>query len=147
MLPRAARAILRRITAYRNLDRRVCSWRLEALHARHTEISAISSLDDSPGAPSPRLLQLLPVLAERALTATLPLAHERCAPGIIDLWPGEHYRLLVALVQGLNPSRIVEIGTLTGLSSLAIIPLLTEGAQLTTFDIVPWHEVPNTFLR
>jgi len=64
-----------------------------------------------------------------------------------EIWPGEHYKLLSALVQVLQPSVIVEIGTATGYSALAMKKFLKPEAKIYSFDIVPWKEFPNCILR
>ncbi|MCC6212800.1 MAG: methyltransferase [Burkholderiales bacterium] len=64
-----------------------------------------------------------------------------------DIWPGEHYRLLAGMVTVLKPRRIVEIGTYTGLSALAMRQQLEPGAEIVTFDVVPWRSLQNTCLR
>jgi predicted O-methyltransferase YrrM len=66
---------------------------------------------------------------------------ERGVPEWINRWPGEHYRLLTALVQELAPQRVVEIGTFTGMSSMAITAALPAAGRLTTFDIMHWSEI------
>jgi predicted O-methyltransferase YrrM len=57
-------------------------------------------------------------------------------------WPGEHYRLLRSLVSNLSPALTVEVGTLTGMGTLA----LTGAGRVITYDIVPWDALPNTAL-
>jgi len=47
----------------------------------------------------------------------------------------------------LQPKRIVEIGTFRGLSALALKKFLPVAGKITTFDIVPWESVSDTFLR
>jgi predicted O-methyltransferase YrrM len=41
----------------------------------------------------------------------------------------------------------VEIGTYTGLGSLAILPFIPSEGSLLSFDIAPWNEFPDTFLQ
>lgn len=55
-----------------------------------------------------------------------------------NIFPGEHYRLLKAMMKAINPSRVVEIGTFTGMGSFAVRQGLETG-RLVTFDILPWH--------
>jgi predicted O-methyltransferase YrrM len=71
---------------------------------------------------------------------------ERNAPPLVMVWPGEHYRLLAAIARATRPRRIVEIGTASGLSALAMLPALPDSSRMTTFDIVPWRHFPNTCL-
>jgi predicted O-methyltransferase YrrM len=130
-----------------SLDLLSCRWRLKQLNAAYAELSAVATVHDAPGSPSQRLLDLLPRLAERAGRAGLSLLASRGAPAQVDCWPGEHYRLLAALVQEIQPHRVVEIGTQTGLSALAMLPLLPDGGQLVTFDVVPWNRLTPVYLR
>jgi hypothetical protein len=109
--------------------------------ARHILISAVSSLYDSPGQPNDFLLTLGTKLIERSRSEDLPLLRGRKAPDWVFSWPGEHYRLLASLVSLLAPKRIVEIGTDTGLSALAMLQRMPAEGRLWTFDIVPWKEV------
>jgi predicted O-methyltransferase YrrM len=91
---------------------------------------------------SERLLDLALVLIERTRRTPVPtVLMERGVPEWISRWPGEHYRLLTAIVQELAPQRVVEIGTFTGVGSMAIAAALPAAGKLTTFDIVPWSEI------
>jgi len=64
-----------------------------------------------------------------------------------DMWPGEHYKLLVALVELLQPKTIVELGTATGMSALTMKAALAQDAKLVTFDVVRWQEYRGGLLR
>ena len=71
---------------------------------------------------------------------------ERVGP---PTWPGEHYRMLVALAEEWRrgqPVRVVEVGTFTGASALSLLSSPAV-AFVTTFDVVPWRTVPFTVLR
>ena len=129
------------------LDLRLARLHLRELGVPHAELSAILPPHDSPGAPNERLIDLIPALVARTRRISLSSLSERNPPHLLHLWPGEHYRLLAALVQELDARNVVEIGTFTGLSSLAMLSHLSPGAQLTTFDIVPWDKIRGTFLR
>jgi predicted O-methyltransferase YrrM len=85
---------------------------------------------------------LLPITRD----SSLELLTARGAPEYVHLWPGEHYRLLAALVRLLKPSLILEIGTYRGHSALAMLPELEKGARLVTFDVVPWTEIDECLL-
>lgn len=114
--------------------------------ARHVEYSLIASTDDDVQ-PSERLLDVtlsalqlakhLRVLddLERRLTPSLPYRPSQ--------WPGEHYRLLMALVAVMKPRCVVEVGTETGLSALALKQRLPPDGQVVTFDLIPWQEFPG----
>jgi predicted O-methyltransferase YrrM len=116
--------------------------------ARHVELSAISSADDDVP-PSPRLLEVALAAIDRARTVDLSALDERLPAGspMASTWPGEHYRLLTALVAALQPSLVLEIGTATGLSALAMKPALPPGGRIVTYDIVPWQRFSGTVLR
>jgi hypothetical protein len=67
-------------------------------------------------------------------------------PQLVKLWAGEHYRL-AGLVEALRARRVVEIGTGTGLSALAMLSARPPEGRIVTFDIVPWHGYPGGVLR
>lgn len=117
--------------------------------ARHGEKSMIFSLDDDPfAAASERLLDVGLAAAQAARGVDLTHLHERLdgPPYWPSVWPGEHYRLLAGLGQVLQPQTIVEIGTATGLSALALRAGAPD-ATVATFDLVPWSDYPDTALR
>jgi predicted O-methyltransferase YrrM len=53
-------------------------------------------------------------------------------------FPGEHYRLLKALVSCLGPKSAVEIGTYTGMGTTAIHQGLAAQSEIITFDVTDW---------
>jgi predicted O-methyltransferase YrrM len=118
------------------------------LVARHAKLSGIASLDDAVGQPDADLMRL--GLEAASLAVDLDLSHlERrslAARQWVQVFPGEHYRLLAALVEILRPTSVVEIGTSTGLSALAMLDRLPAAGQLTTFDVVPWATIPDSAL-
>ena len=136
-----------RLRALSRLDLRLASRRLAKLGARHAELSSISSIDDSSARPTASLLRLALAAAAAAPHQELPLLSRRDAPELVFQWPGEHYRLLAALVETLEPRSVVEIGTLTGYSALAMLPQLDAGARLTTFDVVAYDRTPGCLLE
>jgi len=102
------------------------------------------------GRPSDYLIDLALRSAQEAWHAELPDLSERVAADGNDftrIWPGEHYRLLAALVKLLQPKRVVEVGTFRGLSALALKKFLPIDGKITTFDVVPWNSLPDTCLR
>lgn len=117
--------------------------------ARHAEYSMIFSADDEPGKPSARLLQIALDAARLAQHADMAEVSSRLKQGPYypDVWPGEHYKLLAALVAVLQPATVIEIGTYTGLSALALTKYLPPAARLYTFDILPWKHFGDTCLR
>lgn len=117
--------------------------------ARHREYSAVFSADDERGAPSERLLSLALEASRLAREISLKeiSARLKAPPYYPDIWPGEHYRLLAALVAVLKPRSVVEIGTATGISALALKKFLPAGGRVTTFDVRPWRDFPGTVLK
>src|SRR5437016_622550 len=99
----------------------------------------IASVDDDV-APSPRLLELGLAAAAAAREIDLSALSRRLErpPYWPDVWPGEHYRLLAGLVATTVASTVVEIGTATGLSALALLHSLGPDGRVVTFDVVPW---------
>jgi predicted O-methyltransferase YrrM len=107
-------------------------WPVEAGHIE-------PSLAVTPrGAPSERLIDVALEAVERARSVRLDDLLLRADDDLVNLWPGEHYRLLSALVSCLQPKTIVEIGTATGMSALAMKRALPADGRITTFDLLPW---------
>jgi predicted O-methyltransferase YrrM len=119
------------------------------VQARHVELSAIVSADDDPSKPSDRLLDIALQAAGRARSISMSGVVDRMAqpPYYPNVWPGEHYKLLAGLVSVCQPRVVVEIGTSTGLSALAMREALPTGARLVTFDLLRWDKFPDTCLR
>jgi hypothetical protein len=68
-------------------------------------------------------------------------------PRDLQVWPGEHYKLLTALIQLLRPKTVVEIGTATGMSALAMKMALPQDAKIVTFDVFTWQQYPRAVLQ
>jgi predicted O-methyltransferase YrrM len=120
------------------------------LRARHVEYSLIISADDEISRPSKRLLDLAARAIGTAADINLSDISDRMDLGSVrypDFWPGEHYRLLASIVKIERPTLIVEIGTAQGLSALALKKYLPAEGSVATFDIVPWNEITDTYLR
>lgn len=147
-LRNALRELSFRQPRVRGFQHRVGVLVLPQFKARHWERSLIlSSDDDTP--PSERLIDV--ALGAAAAARGISLAHlnerEQGPPFLADSWPGIHYRFLAGLIKATGAANVIEIGTATGLSALAMLTQLPEGARLTTFDIVPWARYPGTTLR
>jgi|SaaInlStandDraft_2_1057019.scaffolds.fasta_scaffold103288_2 predicted O-methyltransferase YrrM len=147
MLKNFVRKIFQVFPSLVDINLRLSKFILQDSNARHVELSGLLSLDDSPGcSPSKRLLDLSAMVIEGAQNIELTLLHERKASHIVHCWPGEHYKLLSSLVRGLGSKRILEVGTYTGLSALAMIPELNSESKLVTVDIIPWDQIFGTYL-
>ncbi|MEO8272557.1 MAG: class I SAM-dependent methyltransferase [Chloroflexota bacterium] len=142
----ALKPFVYRLVRWRSLDRKSVAARITAIAGGHAETSAIAP-PPPHDASNARLLGIALGAATLAEEVTLPLLVEREAPAYVHLWPGEHYRLLAALVRHLKVSLVVEIGTYRGHSALAILPELRDGARLVTFDVVPWSQTTECLLR
>lgn len=135
---------------YNALQRRLLP---SPVKARHGNYSMVYSEDDSVSRPSQRLLELGIESARCASTIDLSDLVGRIRgrlplpDNFMNLWPGEHYRLLGGLVQVMRPKLVIEIGTAEGLSALTLLKYLPEDGSVVTFDIVPWREYPGTCLE
>jgi predicted O-methyltransferase YrrM len=96
--------------------------------------------------PSERLVNLAVRTAARAQKLELPDLAKRLGASV-NVWPGEHYRLVAALVAELGAKRVVEIGTYQGTASLAMFSQLPADGQMTTFDVIPWPQIQPNILR
>jgi len=117
--------------------------------ARHAECSFLLSEDDSGGWPCNQLIDLSVHAIQEARHIDLTPISARMAgrfsypDSLINVWPGEHYRLLAGLCRTLVPDVVVEIGTGEGLSALSMLASLPPSAKLVTFDVIPWHRYPR----
>lgn len=116
---------------------------------REAEVSLLFPPYRGPGGPSDFLLDLAQRGIEAARHVDLTDLDQRWSAKAVEgrflsdlkpsRWPGEHYRLLAALVQSMKPRHVVEIGTGGGLSALAMKKYLPPGSDLVTFDVIPWN--------
>ena len=131
----------------RQLKQRALAWSLPLpFSCRHIEHSIIAATDDDPGRPSERLLDIAIQAIDQARNIDLSWLCSRMSapPYYPEIWPGEHYKLLAALVMVHRPKRIVEIGTFQGLSALAMKSSAAPGSEVITVDITPWSEIPGS---
>ena len=109
--------------------------------SRHSESSFISSLDDDISTQNPHgLIQL--VASASIIASRLNL---RSDPNLSDskwfnIYPGEHYRLLAALIILMNPRAIVDVGTYTDMSARIALDYAAEDAEISTFDIISYDK-------
>src|SRR5262249_54076808 len=111
------------------IRRRLANLVLPNPRLAHGEHSMIYGALDSGTGPSNYLINLALRAANEAQNTHLPKLSERVQPPCIDftpIWPGEHYRLLAAVVKLVQPTVVVEIGTLHGLSALALKTFLPK---------------------
>lgn len=114
------------------------------VNARHYEYSMLYSADDEKSKPSPRLIQLALESAKFAQGINLDEIVARTLPeNYLDVWPGEHYKLLAGIVQTMKPKLVIEIGTAKGLSSLSMKKFLPKDSKIVTFDIISYKKYPG----
>lgn len=90
---------------------------------------------------SERLLDVSLEGIRRARSMSFPGLQERFSAETTEVlrrWPGEHYRLLAGICATIKPKTVVEIGTASGLSALALLSELPSASRLVTFDVLPW---------
>lgn len=116
---------------------------------RHAEYSLLFSSDDDPAQPSERLFDLALKAADIARTLKLDALQARAAGAgtLVNVWPGEHYRLLAALVKALQPRTVIEIGTATGDCAITMKQALPPEGTVVTFDLVPWQQAGHGVMR
>jgi predicted O-methyltransferase YrrM len=136
--------------AVRSIQRRVARLVLPNPRPGHGEYSMIYDTLNTYGRPSQYLIDLALRAAQEARHTELADLSGRVASDGNDftrIWPGEHYRLLAALVKLLQPKCVVEVGTFRGLSALALKKFLPAIGTIVTFDVVPWNSLSDTCLR
>ena len=136
--------------AVRSIQRRAVKFVLPNPRTSHGEYSIIYDTLNTCGGPNDYLIDLALRAAHEAWQTELPDLSRRIDADSHDftrVWPGEHYRLLAALVKLLQPERVLEIGTFRGLSALALKKFLPSAGKIVTFDVVPWKSLSDTCLR
>jgi predicted O-methyltransferase YrrM len=107
-----------------------------------------SGLDLRP-APTDQLLDVAfaaTAAARRVHLRDLAARSDELHRRYVDVWPGEHYRLLAALVETLRPASIVEVGTFRGHGALSLLAG-DDRARVVTYDLIPWPEIEGAALR
>jgi predicted O-methyltransferase YrrM len=136
--------------AVRSIQRRAVKLVLPNPRTGHGEYSMIYDTLNTWGGPSDYLIDLALRAAQEAWHTELPDLSGRVAADGNDftrIWPGEHYRLLAALVKLLQPQSVIEVGTFRGLSALALKRFLPADGKINTFDVVPWDSIRETCLH
>ena len=102
--------------------------------------SLICSIDDDPATQGcSELLQQVLRAASIAAGLTLDENARLNDSRFYNVFPGEHYRLLAALVKSCHAQEIIDIGTYTGMSSRVLLDA-SPSARVTTFDVIPWDQ-------
>lgn len=116
------------------------------VHTNHRLYSMTLPPDVWKSRPSERLVSLAVRAAARAQKLELTELAQR-AGASVNQWPGEHYRMVAALVAELGAKNVVEIGTYQGVASLAMFSQLPADGHMTTFDVIPWPQIKPPVLR
>ncbi|MDA0991075.1 MAG: hypothetical protein O3A51_10030, partial [Verrucomicrobia bacterium] len=117
---------------------------------RHYKRTLLFSADDDVVRPSRMLIEFALAAVRRTLDVDLRAVSDRMPASEgrwPDVWPGEHYQLLAAIVAELQPQTVVEVGTFTGLSSLSMLTTLPPGSRLITYDLIPWRDFSDSCLQ
>lgn len=118
------------------------------IKASHREYSMISSSHDDKAFPTKALIDLSLQAIQKASQISLQTISDRMKtpPYYPNIWPGEHYRLLAAFIDTIQPRNVIEIGTEIGMSSLCMKQTLPKNGVITTFDITSWDSYETTLL-
>lgn len=108
---------------------------------RHMIESRIISVDDDPAAQNFDQYAFIASLIFEASNLHIDI------PGpFVNAFPGDHYRLLAALIKLFQPQLMLDIGTFTGLSARVMGTYANKESDVITYDIIPYNEIDNTVL-
>ena len=108
---------------------------------RHVIESRVISVDDDPAVQNFDQYAFIASLIFEAANLHIDI------PGpFVNAFPGDHYRLLAALVKLFKPRLMVDIGTFTGLSARVMGEYSNEDTDVITYDVVPYNQIENTVL-
>jgi predicted O-methyltransferase YrrM len=116
---------------------------------RHYLPSYLLSLDDEPTKPNDFLIQTAIKAIDVAWKLDFRSVANRFSVDIqqfISTFPGEHYRLLGALMIVLKPKIVVEIGTYQGAGCLSMKQFLPAESKIFTYDIIPFDQISGSGL-
>lgn len=114
---------------------------------RHSIGSIVGSLDDDDA--SQRSQELITLVARSAERATkLQFQEDPKIPDshFLNIFPGEHYKIIAGMIQEIGATKLIEIGTFTGMSTRIMLDYSCAISTVKTFDVVPWHRF-NSHLR
>jgi predicted O-methyltransferase YrrM len=119
-------------------------------NVRHYLPSYLTSQDDEPFKPSQRLVDIGLEASKKAFNLDLSDAAKPFYKELqvfMNTYPGEHYKLLAALMDVMKPKTVLEIGTYQGAGCAAMKSHLPEGSKIYTYDIIPYDQIPNCGLK
>src|SRR5262245_27281405 len=110
-------------------------------NAKDKRYSALFSADGQPGKPGIDFVAQGLAFAKEALNIDLSEISSRVkqGPDYINIYPGEHYKLLASIVKQVHPKILIELGTHLGYSALCMKKYLPADGTIYTFDIIPWN--------
>ncbi len=115
-----------------------------AVQPRHAIPSFVVSVDDDPAAQAWQDWHLIADAVYKASSIRFD-----CDAEMINVFPGDHYRLLGGLFQCIQPKTLVDVGTAQGLSVRAMVDTCPFDAKIATFDVIPYDDkgaFPVTYL-
>jgi len=128
----------------RNIFAAVKAERYLRQKVRHLMPSLMWSADDEPTLSKKSFDLVLKAAQEAFMRPIRPHSSEQTKRGdykFLNVFPGEHYRLLSSIVSVSGAKNVVEIGTSTGMGTYAIKCAMSQpDAKVTTFDIRSWSE-------
>jgi predicted O-methyltransferase YrrM len=128
------------ISTVRKLYKRCSRYVLRDKSIRHFEPSLIYSKEDAN--PSDNLINLIIKAIAIASKTELVCGKKGLSDSqFLNVFPGEHYRLLNAIVKASEAKNVVEIGTFTGMGTLAL-QCGIDDVSITTYDIIEWDKLP-----
>ena len=102
--------------------------------------SLIYSLEKSK--TSDHLIEISANAIKRASIVTLRCGEKNLSDSkFLNEFPGEHYRIISSIVNVTNSTKVVEIGTYTGLGTLSIKEGFKKEGSIKTFDIIEWDKL------
>lgn len=122
-----------------------CNVIFSPIKVSSAQLSIISSSHDDVG-PSSYLFDLsINAINEiKNIDVTSIAEREKNEQKWVNIYPGEHYKLLGALMKVLKPLVIIEVGTFLGQASLVLKKFAPDGSVVHTFDIIAWDEFRDT---
>lgn len=110
--------------------------------------SALFSAVNQPGKPTDWLIQQSLRFITDAVSVNLSEISARIKGGenYIDIFPGEHYKLLASIIKNIQPKVVIELGTHLGYSALCMKKFMPADGCIHTFDVVPWNGFADTIL-
>jgi len=117
-------------------------------NAEDKRYSALFSMNGQPGKPGEWLLSSGLSFAKDALSIDLSDIASRVKGGVnyLDIYPGEHYKLLASIIKNIQPAIVVEVGTHLGYSALCMKKFMPDNGRIITFDVIPWNGFEDTIL-